>query len=202
MLPNGYSCSSCHEKFEFEFRQACYYLDAAPLATQVADDDLLPVSVRPAWCKDCERVCLVEDIATLRVFEDAYGAARSGRPIEYPVHTDYMEVPNAVATVAQHLRWRMQRRHPARALCCGGTRYQWMDVAQPLLKHAGCEFGFIEGRYHIGGFCSPGPGVYSPANIRVYDGEGVLVGQLTWRKAGEDLWDIEPLQYPPPAADE
>lgn len=202
MFPNSFSCSSCREKFEFEFLAACYYLGAAPLGTQIADDDLMPLNVRPAWCKDCERVCLVEDIASLRVFEDAYGAARNGRPLEYPVYSECMEAAEVVKKVGEHLRWRMGRRHPARALCCGGSRYQLMDVAQPILKHADCEFGFIEARYFIGSYCGPGPGVRSPANIRVYDGEGVLIGQLTWRKDEEGLWDIEPLEYPSPVADE
>ncbi|HEX8615452.1 MAG TPA: hypothetical protein VF800_29575 [Telluria sp.] len=202
MLPNNYTCSSCHEKFEFEFRQARYYLGAAPLGKQVAFGDLLQVNVRPVWCKDCECVCVVEDIASLRVFEDAYGAARNGRPLEYPVYSDYMEAAEVVKSVGDHLRWRMGRRHPARALCCGGSRYQLMDVAQPILKHAQCEFGFIESGYHIGPYCGPGPGVYSPANIRVYDGEGVLIGQLTWYKREEDMWDTEPLKYPPPVADD
>lgn len=202
MFPNSYVCSSCHEKFAFDFRQAYYYLGATPLGKRVAFDDLLPVNVRPAWCKDCQRVCLVEDIAPLRVFEDAYGAARNGRPIEYPVYSEYMEAPMVVATVGEHLRWRMGRRHPARVLCCGGPRYQLMDVAQPILKHADCEFGFIEALYSIASYNGPGPGVRSPANIRVHDGEGILIGQLTWRRDEERMWDMEPLQYPPPVADE
>ncbi|MFB9245825.1 hypothetical protein IV454_01580 [Massilia antarctica] len=202
MLPDCYVCSSCHERFDFKFREAYYYTGAAPADKQIADADLLWVNVRPAWCMDCECVCVAEDIAPLRAFEGAYGAARAGQPVEYPAYTAYMKAPDALRELGDQLRWRMGRRHAARALCCGGLRYQWMDVAQPLLKHAECDFGFIEPRIHIGSGCGRGPGVSSPANIRLYDPEGELIGQLTWRKEDGRIWEIEPMRYPPPVADD
>ncbi|NHZ78932.1 hypothetical protein F2P44_06510 [Massilia sp. CCM 8695] len=202
MLPDLYVCSSCHEQFDFKFREAYYYVGAAPAHEQIADADLLWINLRPAWCKDCECVCGVEDIAPLRAFEGAYGAARAGQPVEYPSYAKFMEPADAIRELGDQLRWRMGRRRPARALCCGGSRYQWMDVAQPLLRHAQCEYGFIEPRIYIGSGCGPGPGIYAPANIRLYDPEGELIGQLTWRKQDGSVWDIEPMRYPPPAADD
>lgn len=176
-------------------------MGATRLGKQVADADLLWINVRPAWCKDCDCLCLVEDIAPLKIFETAYGLARTGRPVEYPGIAEHMDTPEALREVGEQLRWRMARRLPARALCCGGSRYQWMNVAQPVFKHAECDFGFIEERIHIGGHNGCGPGIVARANIPLYDTEGELLGQLTWRKRDEGMWDIEPLQYPQAADD-
>lgn len=74
--------------------------------------------------------------------------------------------------------------------------YQLLDVAQPLLRHEECDFGVVEPRVIISSYNSPGPGVYSPANIGVYSGEGVLVGLLTWRSRSSDTWDVVPAEYP------
>lgn len=185
------------EKFPFNVREVLYYVGEAALGNQVAEDDLLTPPLRPAWCKDCESVCVVEDIVTVRELENIYGAVRSGTVVEYPISTQYMTPEAAAQEVEPYLRWRMGRRHPARALCCGGVNFQVLDVEQPLFKHEGCEYGFIEGRYSIGGGCGPGPGVRAPANIRLYDTEGELIGNLTWRKYQEDKWDVEPMTYPP-----
>ncbi len=198
MLPNYYACSSCGERFHFNFREACYYLGSAPIGRQAADDDLLTVPIRPAWCKDCDSLCIVEDIAPLRVMEGAYGMARKGQPVRYPIDTEYIEAAQAEPTIGAYLRWRMERRHAARALCCGGSNYQFMDVERPLIKHAECDFGFINGMFHISSYCGSGPGVRSPANIRLYDTEGDLIGRLTWWKRDEGKWDIEPMSYPTP----
>ena len=197
MLPSQYVCTGCRETFSFPFRAANYYLGSLPIGKQVADADLLMVPTRPAWCNDCGALCIVEDIAALRAFEDAYGCARTGQPVEYPIYTEGMKQALAVCEIERYLRWRMERRNPARALCCGGSNFQFMDVAQPLLRHAGCEFGVIEPNIFIGAYCGPGPGVYSPANIRVFDPDGDLLGLLTWRRREEDAWDVELLAYPP-----
>lgn len=201
MLPTYYVCTACGERFEFSKREAVYVTssNAAPLAGQLQSGDLLQVPVRPGWCKDCDKVTIVEDIAPLRDFENAYGAVRAGKAIEYPVDTTNMaaqDAQEAQAAVESYLRWRMGRQHAPRALCCGGIRYQFLDVATPLLKHHECEFGFIEGRSHIGGYNGPGPGVYSEANIPVYSSEGVLIGRLTWRERGSDVWQVVPDEYP------
>ncbi|NHZ32323.1 hypothetical protein [Massilia rubra] len=202
MFPSHYACSSCHEKFEFAFREAWYYVGTEPVGNQVAYDDLLSVNIRPAWCKDCDCLCLVEDIASVRVFEDAYGAARGGRKVDYPGDTEYMDAAGALKEIEDQLRWRMGRRQAPRALCCGGARYQLMNVAQPLLKHAQCDFGVVEPKScFVGAYCGPGPGERSPANLRVYDAEGDLIGQLTWNKREQRMWAVEPLQYPLPVAD-
>ena len=202
MYPTYYACSRCQEKFQFQFRDAMYYVGPAPAVGQVGFDDLLSVNLRPGWCRDCECLCVVEDILPVRAFEDAYGAARSGRQVDYPALTFYRDASEPVKEVGNYLRWRMARIHPARALCCGRSLYQLMDVAQPILKHDGCEYGFIEPWYQVSGYNGPGPGVGRPANIRLFDAEGILIGQLTWRNDDERMWDIEPLQYPPPVVDD
>jgi hypothetical protein len=200
-LPTYYKCSSCHEEFRFKFRSAYYYAGTATFDKKVADADLLPIPVRPAWCKDCEAVCLVEDIAPLRAFEDAYGAVRCGRTIEYPVDSRNCDPQVVQKDVARLLRWRMERVHRARALCCGRSNYQFMDVAQPLLKHDGCEFGFIEQGFMCGSYNGPGPGVRSPANINIYDNEGILIGRLTWWNQVENSWETESAEYEPMVED-
>lgn len=203
MLPNSYVCSSCRTKFHFQFREARYYVGTGPAGSRVAYDDLLSVNIRPAWCKDCDGLCLVEDIASLPMFEGAYAAARSGRTVDYPADTQYMDAAQAITELGDKLRWRMARRHPPRALCCGGSRYQLMDVAQPVFKHAQCDFGIVAPEMAFAGpFNGPGPGVYSPANMRLYDAEGELIGRLTWHKREERMWEIEVLQYPPVVADD
>lgn len=197
MLPDHYVCRSCLERFEFKFREVRHCVGTAPIDKQVAEKELLWTPVRPAWCNDCESVCLVEDIASLRAFEDAYGAVRSGRPVEYPIGTEFMDPKEAEKAVEPYLRWRMERRHAARALCCGGSNFQFMDVAQPLLKHAECDFGFIGPMFSISSYCGSGPGVLSPANIRLYSSEGELIGLLTWYHREEDKWDVVAANYPP-----
>lgn len=202
MIPNYYVCTSCLEKFEFRFRDACYFIGTEPLGKKVTEADLLPTPARPAWCNHCEAMCLVEDIASSRDFESAYAAVRSGLPIDYPIASANFESTQAEAIAGNFLRWRISRRRDARALCCGRENYQFMDVAQPLFKHAGCEFGFIEPAFYIGSYCGPGPGVLSPANMPVYSTEGELVGLLTCRKQGDVLWEVEPLNYPASSDDD
>ncbi len=198
MFQNRYICTGCRETLESNVGDTCYYAGTEGLDKEVADTNLLALPVRPAWCKDCQSICVAEDIAPVRAFEDAYGAVRGGRLVEYPIHTENWKPEEALRAVEWYLRWRMTRRHPARALCCGGTNYQFMDVALPLFKHAGCESGVIEpAGVFIGPYCGSGPGVHSAANIRVYDSEGELIGRLTWRKRDEDKWEVEPAKYDP-----
>lgn len=202
MIPSYYECSSCRERFEFGFREAYYYLGSGSVEGSALDDALLSIPVRPGWCKDCGCVCIVEDIAPLRTFEAAYGAVRQGRPVEYPVATECYEPEVANELAAAYLRWRLGRRRAARALCCGGSDYLFMDDAQPLIKHAECDFGFIEPMVWIGPYCGPGPGVISPANFRLYTSEGELTGLLTWHRREEGRWDVAPAHYPSRAGDE
>jgi len=198
LIPNYYACSACQEVFKFEFRDAVYYISdqTLPRDGRVAGTDLIDVPVRPGWCKDCGAVCLVEDIAPVRAFENAYGAVRAGGHVEYPFESAHMSTQKAQDSLAVYLRWRMGRRREARALCCGRANYQLLDVAQPLLKHQECEFGFVEPRITIGGYNGPGPGVYRAANIPIYSGEGELLGRLTWRDRGSDTWAVDPAAYP------
>lgn len=193
MLPSSYICTECREKFHYKFQEACYYIGSAPLGVSVADQHLMPIPVRAAWCKDCNGLCVAEDIASLRTFENAYGAARRGQRVEYPIETGSFEAERAMSMVEPYLRWRMARRHAARVLCCGGTSFQYMDVEQPLLKHAECEYGFVKPGYWIGGYCGPGPGVRSPANIAVFDQEGERIGLMTWVRRSEtgSHWEVE-----------
>src|SRR5262249_26076231 len=147
----------------FAQREARYYFDfdSAPLGNQLSGGDLADVPVRPGWCKTCSKVCLVEHIEPLRVFEDAYGFGRTGKPVQYPIDTEHLHPQEALDALEAFLKWRMERRHLARALCCGGTHFQFLDVAQPLLKHQECDFGVVEARYLFSGYNGPGPGVYS-----------------------------------------
>jgi hypothetical protein len=197
-LPSCYFCSACNERFEFAIREAVYYIGShsGELSGQVPSGELLEAPARPVWCKDCATVSIVEDIAPLRAFERAYGAVRAGRHVEYPVSTEGMSAQESSDAVGAYLRWRMGRRHLPRALCCGGTNFQHLDVETPLLKHQECDFGFIEGRFFISGYNGPGPGVYGAANIRVYNGEGELVGRLTWRERPSNVWTVDPARYP------
>jgi hypothetical protein len=202
MFPSNYICTGCRETFHFGFRRAQYYVGTAPLGRRADGFDLLDLPVRPGWCKDCEGLCLIEDIAPLRAFEAAYGAVRQGQVIDYPVETENFDASMAQEEVGRYLQWRMARRHAPRALCCGGSNHQFMDVAQPLFKHAGCESGVVEPQYFgPGAYVGPGPGVYSAANIRVYSPEGELIGVLTWSNGGDGKWDVEPMGYTMPSGD-
>jgi hypothetical protein len=194
-IPNFYKCSSCREEFGFKVRAAYCYTGTAPFEKRVEYSDLLPIPVRPAWCKDCEAVCVVEDIAPLRAFEDAYGAVRCGREIEYPFSSESCDSKALLENVEGLLRWRVARIHGARALCCGRSNYQFMDVAQPLFKHDGCEHGFIEPVSWMGPYNGPGEGVHSSADIHVYDDEGVLIGKLTWNNRANQSWAVELAGY-------
>ena len=202
MIPSYYECNSCGERFFFSFRDAYYHVGTGPVEGSVLDQAVLAIPARPGWCKDCGCVCLVEDIAPLRAFEAAYAVVKRGRPIEYPAVTEYYEPEMATALAGMYLRWRMERRRAARALCCGGSRYIFMDDAQPLIKHAECDFGFVEPVTWISSHCGSGPGVSSPANFRLYTSDGELTGLLTWYRRKEGRWDVEPAAYPPRESDE
>ena len=76
-----------------------------------------------------------------------------------------------------------------------------MDVAQPLLKHQECDFGFITAWSWLSSHNGPGPGVRSAANIRLYDSEGQLIGLLTWWDRESASWAVEPAAYPPSVED-
>ena len=71
MSPSYYECTSCRERFYFAFREAYYDLKSGTAEGSALDESLLPIPVRPAWCKDCSCLCIVEDIAPLRAFEAA-----------------------------------------------------------------------------------------------------------------------------------
>lgn len=196
MIPSHYTCSSCNENLSVPNADNYYYLGSLAIGMPVDDKDLFLMPVRPAWCKDCASLCTVEDIRSLRDFENAYGAVRSGKTVEYPIATENLDNEATLHEVKIFLQWRMSRGRVARALCCGDENYQFMDVAQPMFKHAECDFGYMEARYSLpGSYCGPGPGAYSPANIRLYDPEGELVGPLTWYKREESKWDTEKLNY-------
>lgn len=197
-LPSHYACTGCGETFNFSQRDAryCFDSDAALSNGQLVGSALHDVPARPGWCKDCATVCLVEDIAAVQAFEAALGAVRAGRAVEYPLVTEYLSAQEARERAENYLRWRMGRRHPPRALCCGRTNFQFLDVAEPLLKHQECDFGVVEPRYLFSPYNGPGPGVYSAADIRVYSGEGALIGLLTWRARGSEVWDVGPAEYP------
>lgn len=185
--------------FSYAFHGAHCYLKAGPAQPggPLADGDLLAIPLRPAWCKDCDALCVVEDIAPVRAFEDAYGAVRAGRFVEYPMETEYWEPEQVQEQVSDYLRWRLERRHAPRALCCGGGNYQFMDVPQPLLKHADCDFGVIEPvPVHIGSSNYGRPPAGTPANTRLYSGEGVLLGHLLWTAHKTLIWDVVPAAYP------
>lgn len=198
-LPNLYLCNACGERFPFAFRDAVYYLGAATPAPTgpISGVDIFDVPTRPAWCRDCDVVCIVEDIAPLRAFENAYGAVRAGGKVEYPFVSEWIDPQEVKAELQAYLQWRMSRRHVARALCCGRSHYQLLDVKQPLIKHQECDFGFITGQSHIGSYNGYAPGVRSPANMRVYDSEGELIGRLTWWDQATNTWTVEPAAYPP-----
>lgn len=197
MRPSYYECTSCRERFHFAFSEGYYNVGPDTVEGTVREEALLAIPTRPAWCKDCGCLCIVEDIAPLRSFEAAYAMVRQGRAIEYPAVTEFLDVEAAVELAGAYLRWRFGRAHPARTLCCGGRRYVFMDEALPLIKHAECDFGVVEPVTWIGSVCSVGPGVVSPANLRLYTSEGDLVGLLTWHRREKGRWDVEPTHYPP-----
>jgi hypothetical protein len=201
MLPDCFVCTSCREIFPVPFQTAYYYIGSLPLAARIDDTSLLAIPLRPAWCKDCHAVAPTEDILALREIEAAYGAVRSGRTIEYPLDTTHCSADEARAELTRYLQWRMARRHSARALCCGGTNFQFMDVAQPLLRHADCEYGFIEARIQIDGGCGGGPGTRAPANIPIYSTEGELLALLTWWKSDSLQWEHAAAAYAPAVHD-
>ena len=128
--------------------------------------------------------------------------AKQGRPIEYPVATEYYEPEVAIELAGAYLRWRMERRHAARALCCGGSRYVFLDDAQPLIKHAECDFGVVQSVVWITPHDGSAPGVTSPANLRLYTSEGELTGLLTWHRRDEGRWGVAHALYSPTVSDE
>jgi hypothetical protein len=195
-FPSYYVCTGCKTRFHFEFPLPVYYFGSAPLGTQLLDNEVLPVPVRPGWCKTCNKLCVVEDIQPLRVFEASYGAVRAGKAVEYPEDTVNFDSCQAADRIAAFLRWRMSRFSQPRALCCGGDSYQFLDVELPLLRHAECDFGVVEAAFfYLGTYNGPGPGVYSPANIPVLHGEGELIGRLTTRARGSSLWTVVSAEY-------
>lgn len=197
MLPAHYVCTSCDTKFLFEFRDADYYLGSGEIGDQVLNEDLLAVPVRPAWCKDCGCVCPVEDIAPLRTFEAAYAAVRRGLSIEYPLSSEHWDPSDLQRVAEAYVRWRMGRRHTARALCCGGSNFQFMDVPTPLFKHAECDFGVVEPAAAFIGSCNWSPGVSGSVNTRLYTTEGELIGLRTWLSTDRRAWSVEKLSYQP-----
>ncbi|MDK2126999.1 hypothetical protein [Parachitinimonas caeni] len=197
-LPSFYSCSYCHENFHFPFNTLSYHhKGGGPLPSTVRSEDFLEIPKRPAWCKVCNSLTLVEDILPLQDFENAYGAIRAGKSIEYPLHCRGKDAAEQIATCKALLEWRMNRIRPARALCCGGTQFLWMDTLQPLRRHADCEYGFIDPVWYIGSFCGYAHGIHSPADYRVYDPEGELVGNLTWFNQEAGSWALQELRYAP-----
>jgi hypothetical protein len=197
MLPAHYVCTSCSTKFLFEFHEADYYLGTGDIGDEVIDKDLLAVPLRPAWCRDCGCVCPVEDIAPVRTFEATYAAVRRGLAFDYPFSSEHGDPSEHLEAVEAYLRWRMGRRHAARALCCGGSNFQFMDVATPLFKHAECDFGVVEPATVFPGPFTWSPGISGPINTRLYTTEGELIGVRTWLHTDRSSWRVKKLSYPP-----
>ena len=98
MTPTRYTCSSCNESLAVPESENYYYMGSASIGMPVGNDDLYLIPVRPAWCKDCASLCIAEDIRSVRDFENAYGAVRSGKTVEYPRETEYLDNEEALHT--------------------------------------------------------------------------------------------------------
>jgi hypothetical protein len=194
-----YACSSCRTEFSFAVRNPHYYVGPLPIKGKLQNADVLAVPVRPAWCASCSALAPAEAIASLRDMENAFGALRMGKALEYPMDTANLPAAEATRQMSQYLLWRMHRRRPARALCCGGKDFQFLDVALPLFKHADCDFGVLAPvSYHIGAHI---PRVSDSADIRLYDIEGTLIARLTRYHGSDDSWEHEQQAYPPACDD-
>lgn len=191
-----YECSQCREQFQFKIGLVYHCLQVSADRLSVQDADVFEVPTRPIWCLQCEAVSKVEDLGQLREYEYALGMARRGKTVKYPLYTTGYEPEREMQELELMLAWRMGRRNPARALCCGGQQYQLLDVRQPLIKHAECEYGFIGNVIQIGGFNGPRPGTRSPANYLLHDAEGERIGLMTWYHESGDCWDVVPQPYP------
>ena len=117
--------------------------------------------------------------------------------VSYPKETESLDPARARDDMAAYLRWRMNRVRPARALCCGGTRFQCLDVPQPLFKHAACDLGVVEAEHFpIASFNGPGLGVTSDALLPIYSAEAELLGMLTGAYPAQTCGRCKPAAIP------
>ncbi len=61
MIPSRYTCSSCNESLSVPSAENYYYMGTRTIGMPIANEDLYLIPVRPAWCKDCASLCIVED---------------------------------------------------------------------------------------------------------------------------------------------
>lgn len=198
-MPSFYQCSECHARFDFPFTAADYYLGSTPPRRVVQPAQLLPVLTEPVWCPTCDGLSLAEHIEPLRAFELAWGAARCGRSVDYPVNTQASDREASLAQIEPYLRWRMARRRPARTLCCNQPHYHRLNDRGASVRHSGCEHGTVEPMLTIGtaGWKTPAP--QQPRGSRLYDSEGHLLGQLTLWVEAEQGWLLQPAETLSPA---
>ena len=119
-LPNYYECTGCGETFNFARRSAyyCFDLEAVSPGTKLSGSKIFAIPVRPAWCKDCSWVCLVENLLPVRSFEDAYGMTKAGKEIEYPFASEHLSTPEGEAPIAPDAASRTSARSGIRRGTC------------------------------------------------------------------------------------
>lgn len=186
-------------RVQIQFRSAYYYAGTATFDKKVADADLLPIPVRPTWCKDCEAVCLVEDIASLRAFEDAYGAVRCGRSIEYPVDSRNFDPQVVQEDVAHLLRWRMERVHRAGRYAAGDRIISLWTSRSHCSSTMAANSGLLNRESCLDLTTDPVQ-VYvaQPTSISTTKKEfWSECGRLTWWNQVENWWATESAEYDP-----
>lgn len=194
-MPSFYQCSECHTRFDFPFAAADYYVGTQPPGRVVGPADLLPVLTEPVWCHTCDGLSLAEHIEPLRTFELAWGSARCGRTVDYPVNTQACDRDASLARLEPYLRWRMARRRPARTLCCGHAHFQRLNDRSSVMRHAGCEHGIVEPMLTVRS-ANWKQTPHQPRGSRLYDSEGRLLGQLTVWVEAEHGWLLQPALSP------
>lgn len=104
------------------------------------DGYLLPVDQSPAWCRDCNRLRMVEDLPTVeRAVTEFTNADR------YTLRV-FQQSSLAFAIAMWHRRrceWRLKRSSPAKCFYCGGTNYFQIVENRCCDPVAGHEFQFI-----------------------------------------------------------
>lgn len=170
MHPHSIRCAGCSTSLRVARCLALYAIDYDAARHRVREDDLLWMPVKVVWCGACNAPTLAEDLRPLSTWEATFAAMQSGKPVEFPYDTTFVDDKRSELGRARRLFDAIgHRTDPGRCVFCGGFQYIALD--SPHLRHDGCG-----GRFEVVHLI--GSSLHARSAYKAYATDGMLIGQL------------------------
>jgi len=100
-----------------------WVLFSAFIDYRFADGSKLHILQNAAWCRDCDRFVITEEISSIQSLEIELGKTRSGQEDTIRIWqfvSNGEPVATRISELEKRISWRIARMNPARCLECGG----------------------------------------------------------------------------------